>query len=249
MRRVRIHATRAARALLLVAMAVALASCARQRTLQTITGLAQGTTYTLQWWSEGRVDTRALTAAVTAELERLDALLSNYRADPWLERFNATRSVEAQTLPSELITLFDLAVDIHRRSEGCSTSASDPWCGSGASTATSRMFPPPTRSRPRLRAVGFDKSSPSTRSTSERPRQTSKSTWRASAKGIAPATSAQWSRGSGYATICSRSAASSPDAEHGRTEELARRHREPRQSGRPVEGAEPARGSAYRGHH
>ena len=61
------------------------------RVLQTITGLAQGTTYTLQWWSEERVDTRALTAAVTAELERLDALLSNYRADSVLERFNATR--------------------------------------------------------------------------------------------------------------------------------------------------------------
>jgi thiamine biosynthesis lipoprotein len=116
MRRVRIHA---ARALLLVAIAVALASCARQRTLQTITGLAQGTTYTLQWWSEDRVDVGALTAAVTAELERLDALLSNYRADSVLERFNATRSVEAQALPSELIKLFDLAADIHRRSEGC----------------------------------------------------------------------------------------------------------------------------------
>src|SRR6476660_4648434 len=85
MRRVRI---RAVRALLLVATAVALASCARQRTLQTITGLAQGTTYTLQCSSQGRVDSRALTAAVTAELERLDALLSNYRADSVLERFN-----------------------------------------------------------------------------------------------------------------------------------------------------------------
>ena len=155
------HAPRAnpcaARALLLVAIAVALAACARQRTLQTITGLAQGTTYTLQWWSEDRVDAGALTAAVTAEVERLDALLSNYRADSVLERFNATRSVEAQALPSELIKLFDLAADIHRRSEGCSTPASDPWCGSGASTATSRTFPPTTTSPPRWRVVGFDK--------------------------------------------------------------------------------------------
>jgi thiamine biosynthesis lipoprotein len=109
----------AVRALLLGATVLALASCARPRALQTFTGLAQGTTYTLQWWSEDRVDTRALTTAVTAELERLDALLSNYRADSALERFNATRSTEPQQLPAELVSLFELAVDIHRRSAGC----------------------------------------------------------------------------------------------------------------------------------
>ena len=98
---------------------LALSSCARPRTLQTITGLAQGTTYTLQWWTEDRVDTRVLAAAVTAELERLDALLSNYRSDSTLERFNAMRSAEPQELPSELVTLFELAADVHRRSDGC----------------------------------------------------------------------------------------------------------------------------------
>jgi len=110
---------RAATALLIAAIVISLASCARPRTLQTVTGLAQGTTYTLQWWSEDRVDTRALAAAVTAELERLDALLSNYRSDSVLERFNATRSAEPQALPRELVTLFELAADIHRRSDGC----------------------------------------------------------------------------------------------------------------------------------
>ena len=109
----------APRALFLVAIVLSVASCARARVLQTITGLAQGTTYTLQWWSEERVDTRALTAAVTAELERLDALLSNYRADSVLERFNATRTTEPQELSPELVSLFELAADIHRRSAGC----------------------------------------------------------------------------------------------------------------------------------
>jgi thiamine biosynthesis lipoprotein len=116
---VAVKTPRAARALLLVATFLALASCARPRGLQTLTGLAQGTTYTLQWWSESRVDTHALTAAVTAELERIDALLSNYRPDSALERFNATRSTDSQELPSELVSLFELAADIHRRSAGC----------------------------------------------------------------------------------------------------------------------------------
>src|SRR5262245_27699986 len=110
---------RAARALLLLATVLSFASCARSRALQTITGLAQGTTYTLQWWSEERVDTRALAEAVTAELERLDALLSNYSPDSALERFNASRSEDPQELPPELVSLFELAADIHRRSAGC----------------------------------------------------------------------------------------------------------------------------------
>src|SRR5215831_3403010 len=116
---VAVQTHRIAKALLFAATVLALASCARPRALQTLTGLAQGTTYTLQWWSEDRVDTRALTAAVSAELERLDALLSNYRPDSALERFNMTRSTEAQELPAELVSLFELAADIHRRSAGC----------------------------------------------------------------------------------------------------------------------------------
>jgi thiamine biosynthesis lipoprotein len=81
--------------------------------------LAQGTTYTLQWWSEDRVDRDALARAVTAELERIDALLSNYRLDSVLERFNATRSLAPQALPAELVTLLELASDVHRASAGC----------------------------------------------------------------------------------------------------------------------------------
>ena len=117
--RTAVQSHRPAKAVILVAIVLSLASCARPRALQTLTGLAQGTTYTLQWWSEDRVDTRALTTAVTVELERIDALLSNYRSDSALERFNATRSTDPQALPSELVSLFELAADIHRRSAGC----------------------------------------------------------------------------------------------------------------------------------
>jgi thiamine biosynthesis lipoprotein len=60
-----------------------------------------------------------LTESVTRELERLDALLSNYRSDSVIERFNATRSLEPQELPAEFVSLLELAADIHRRSAGC----------------------------------------------------------------------------------------------------------------------------------
>ncbi len=151
---VRLHP---AKALLLIATVVALASCARPRTLQTITGLAQGTTYTLQWRSEDRVDTRALAGAVTAELERLDELLSNYRPDSALERFNATRSVEPQSLPPELVSLFELAADIHRRSDGCFDPSVRPLVRLWGFDGDEPHVPAPDEITATLARVGFDK--------------------------------------------------------------------------------------------
>jgi thiamine biosynthesis lipoprotein len=152
---VQIH--RAARTWLLVATVFSLASCARPRTLQTLTGLAQGTTYTLQWWSEDRIDTRALASAVTAELERLDALLSNYRPDSTLERFNATRSVDPQALPSELVTLFELAADIHRRSDGCFDPSVRPLVRLWGFDGDEPHVPAADEIAATLARVGFDK--------------------------------------------------------------------------------------------
>ena len=154
-RAVQIHP--AARTLFLLVTVLALASCARPRTLQTLTGLAQGTTYTLQWWSEDRVDTRALAAAVTAELERLDGLLSNYRSDSTLERFNATRSTEPQALPAELVSLFELAADIHRRSAGCFDPSVRPLVRLWGFDGEDPHVPSPGEIAAALERVGFDK--------------------------------------------------------------------------------------------
>jgi len=148
---------RPATALLLAAIVISLASCARPRALQTITGLAQGTTYTLQWWSEDRVDTRALTAAVTTELERLDALLSNYRSDSVLERFNAARSVEPEALPPELVSLFQLAADVHRRSDGCFDPSVRPLVRLWGFDGDEPHVPAPDEIAAALARVGFDK--------------------------------------------------------------------------------------------
>jgi thiamine biosynthesis lipoprotein len=106
-------------ALLVSLAAAAAAGCTRAPALESVSGLAQGTTYTLQWWSEQPVDPDAVAAAATAELDRIDALLSNYRTDSVLERFNAVRSVEPQSLPAELVALLRVAVDVHRASSRC----------------------------------------------------------------------------------------------------------------------------------
>jgi thiamine biosynthesis lipoprotein len=104
--------------------------------VRSVTGFAQGTTFSLQWLggaSEGEIE-----AAAERELERIDALLSNYRSDSTLERFNAQRTGDAIELPAELISLFALAKNIYTKSDGC--------------------FDPTVR--PLVRAWGFDGDAP-----------------------------------------------------------------------------------------
>ena len=125
--------------------------------LETLTGLAQGTTYTLQWWSEERIDRTALAQSVTAELERIDALLSNYRPDSELERFNATRSLAAQALPTELVTLLRLAADVHEASAGCFDPTVRPLVRLWGFDGDEPHVPPADAIAAILPSIGFDK--------------------------------------------------------------------------------------------
>jgi thiamine biosynthesis lipoprotein len=104
--------------------------------LRTVSGFAQGTTYSLQW--TGGSTEAEIAAAAGQELERIDALLSNYRLDSTLERFNAVRSDEPAELPAELVSLLALAKRVHASSDGC--------------------FDPTVR--PLVRAWGFDGDAP-----------------------------------------------------------------------------------------
>ncbi len=96
-----------------------LAACAPSRPpLHSAAGLAQGTTYSLQW-SGGPIDVDEVARAAGTELDRLDALLSNYRPDSTIETFNTTHTVEPLELPAELVALLKLAKEIHAASNGC----------------------------------------------------------------------------------------------------------------------------------
>lgn len=116
--------------------AIAAACTSPAPELRTVTGLAQGTTYSLQWTGGDTED--AIAAAAEQELERLDALLSNYRSDSTLEQLNAARTTEPIELPRELVALLELAKRIHAASDGC--------------------FDPTVR--PLVRAWGFDGDDP-----------------------------------------------------------------------------------------
>jgi thiamine biosynthesis lipoprotein len=88
-------------------------------------------------WTGGSTEAE-IDAAVERELDRIDALLSNYLPDSTLERFNAVRSSEPVELPAELIALLAMAKRVHAASAGC--------------------FDPTVR--PLVRAWGFDGDSP-----------------------------------------------------------------------------------------
>jgi FAD:protein FMN transferase len=104
--------------------------------IRTATGFAQGTTYSLQWVGGGAESEVA--AAAEQELERIDALLSNYRPDSTLESFNVARTAEPIELPAELVALVGVAKAVHAASDGC--------------------FDPTVR--PLVRAWGFDGDAP-----------------------------------------------------------------------------------------
>jgi len=118
------------------ACAVAAACTSPAPSVRTVSGIAQGTTYSLQWTAGATEPEIAL--AAEQELARIDALLSNYRPDSTLERFNAADSTEPLELPSELVTLLGLAQRVHEGSDGC--------------------FDPTVR--PLVRAWGFDGDAP-----------------------------------------------------------------------------------------
>lgn len=104
--------------------------------LRSVTGLAQGTTYSLQWVDGGSESDVAIAADI--ELARIDAVLSNYRPDSEIERFNALRTTESVEVSGELVALLAVAKAVHAASAGC--------------------FDPTVR--PLVRAWGFDTDTP-----------------------------------------------------------------------------------------
>ena len=219
-RRVNRNPSAVFRTALLLAATAWLAACSgRRHEIQMIDGLAQGTTYTAPVVDRRPSRRRALTRAITHELDRIDALLSNYRADSVLERFNATRSVEAQALPSELITLFELAADIHRRSEGCFDPSVRPLVRLWGFDGDEPHVPAADEIAATLARVGFDKLELVDREHVRKARADLEIDMASIGQGLYRRAHQRGGRRAARATQLSRSrsAASSPDAEHGRT--------------------------------
>lgn len=123
--------------------------------LRAVGGVAQGTTYSLQWVGGGLE--AEIGRAAEQELERIDALLSNYRSDSALERFNATRSTDPVELPAELVALLVLAKRIHSASAGCFDPTVRPLVRAWGFDADEPAVPGPAAMDAARTAVGLDK--------------------------------------------------------------------------------------------
>lgn len=96
-----------------------LTGCSRPEQVQTLSGFAQGTTWHVSVWKAGGVDRQALEQNIEAEFARLDTLLSNYRPDSVIERFNADPAADGVTVGPEIVSLVHTARKVSEATEGC----------------------------------------------------------------------------------------------------------------------------------
>jgi thiamine biosynthesis lipoprotein len=103
----------------LALLLVGLTACSQPDPIQRISGPAQGSSFTVSFWTEQDLDRRSLEKQLKDELERIDLLMSNYRPDSVIEAFNAQQSDELVEVGEELVLMVDIAKQISAHSDGC----------------------------------------------------------------------------------------------------------------------------------
>ena len=93
--------------------------CTPADPIKKFSGPAQGATYNISYWSEQPVDQAALQQQITAELERIDLAMSNYRPDSTIEKFNQQQSTSPMEVGTELVQLVAQARFVSSQSQGC----------------------------------------------------------------------------------------------------------------------------------
>ncbi|WP_127476100.1 FAD:protein FMN transferase [Sulfurivermis fontis] len=104
--------------LMVILLAFALVACGGPQ-VQTLSGYAQGTTWHVAIWSTKPVDVVDLQAQINTEFDRLDRVLSNYRPDSVIERFNRSATTAPADVDTEIVTLVRIANGVSQASGGC----------------------------------------------------------------------------------------------------------------------------------
>ncbi len=98
---------------------IGLTACSQPDPIQRISGPAQGSTFTVSFWTEQDLDKNHLEMQIKEELERIDLLMSNYRPDSVIEAFNAQQTQQPVEVGPELVQLVEIARQVSAHSEGC----------------------------------------------------------------------------------------------------------------------------------
>lgn len=148
--------------LLLVFSVFGLVACGGQNeTIKQLNGYAQGTTYSIRFWSQEQVDTAALQVAINQELARIDRLMSNYRDDSAIEQFNQSTVTESIIpLDNEILELLKIAKQVYLASDGCYDPTAQALFDLWGFDDENFVIPSQQQIAGTLQAVGFDKLQP-----------------------------------------------------------------------------------------
>ncbi len=101
-----------------------LTACEKPIKVQTITGYAQGTTYSVKYWykqnTDSPTDNDVLKQSIDGELARIDKLMSNYRDDSDIEQFNRNPNTDSPIpIDKEILDLLKISAEVYEKSEHC----------------------------------------------------------------------------------------------------------------------------------
>ncbi|MGZ8142543.1 MAG: FAD:protein FMN transferase [Methylosarcina sp.] len=131
--------------------------CTEEHPIQKLQGFAQGTSYHISFWSETPVKQEEVKAAVENEFNRIDLLLSNYRPDSVIEKFNQAKNTESQEVGNEIVSLIRSAEAVHKASQGCYDLTIKPLFDLWKFNTDKPTIPAPAVIRQTLDLIGMDK--------------------------------------------------------------------------------------------
>ncbi|PIE45625.1 MAG: thiamine biosynthesis protein ApbE [Gammaproteobacteria bacterium] len=136
-----------------------LLACQPTPEVQIITGHAQGTTYSVKYWTDAESpDKHALKQTIDSELARIDSLMSNYRDDSAIEQFNQQQVVN-QPIPldKEILALLDVSAAVYQASQHCYDPTIKPLFNIWGFSKNQLNIPNRQQIQQALTAIGFDK--------------------------------------------------------------------------------------------
>jgi thiamine biosynthesis lipoprotein len=99
-------------------MALPVATATAPANATELTGRTMGTTYRIKYWGDGKPTRTEVHAKVEALLERFDSLMSTYRDDSELSRFNRAAPNEWFAVSAETAYVVKKAIEYHELTDG-----------------------------------------------------------------------------------------------------------------------------------
>jgi thiamine biosynthesis lipoprotein len=127
------------------------------RPIHKLQGFAQGTSYHISFWSETPLNKEEVKGAVESEFERIDLLLSNYRPDSVIEKFNQANDNESLEVGSEIVSLVRIAAAVNKASQGCYDLTIKPLFDLWKFNTDKPQIPDQAAIRQTLNLIGMDK--------------------------------------------------------------------------------------------